>query len=116
MNDPQAATMVIDKLSSDALQARKDGDGLKKEILQSTLARITNAEAVAPAPASSMSVGVGSTEAARRELSLPEVYELIQQEIDELTEAYKAMDSQPAHPYARELKSKIEILSSYISN
>ena len=114
MNDPQTAAALIDKLSRDALQARKDDDGLKKEILQSTLARITNAQAVAPTPASSMSVGVGSTEAARRELFLSEVYELIQQEIDELTEAYKAMDSHPVHPYALELKSKIEILSNYI--
>lgn len=48
MDDPQTTAMLIDKLSRDALQARKDGDGLKKEILQSTLARITNAEAVAP--------------------------------------------------------------------
>jgi hypothetical protein len=106
---------LIEKLSSDLLQARKDGDASKKEILQAALTRITNAEAItlAGAPAAA-SVGVGSTEAVRRHVSIDEARKLIQQEIDELSEALNAMQSQPDHPYAIDLKNKITTLSNYL--
>lgn len=115
MNSVQDSPLVA-RLSGDLLQARKDGDVQKKEILQSVLTRITNAQAVAvdgTAPAA-MAVGVGSTEAERRTLSEDEVHALIQQETDELNQALEGMSTHPDHPYMAELKSKAAILSQYL--
>lgn len=105
---------IITKLTDDLLQARRDGDVAKKEILQSTLTRITNAQAVSTDNAqAAISIGVGSTEGVRRNLSEEEIGQLIQQEIDELREAVISMSSQPHHPYLDELKAKIVILTRY---
>lgn len=109
-------SLLITKLLGDLLQARKDGDVQKKDILQSVLTRITNAQAVAvdgDAPVS-MAVGVGSTEVERQALSEAEIRVLIQQEIDELNQALESMISHPGHPYVAELEAKAAILSQYV--
>lgn len=108
---------IVARLSADLLQARKDGDAQKKEILQSTLTRITNAEAVAIQDTPSLpneGAGVGSTEATRRTLSEPEIRNIIQDELDELTQTIAAMSTQPDHPYVRDIKAKSAILSQYL--
>ncbi len=107
---------VVTRLSNDLLQARKDGDLQKKQILQSVLARITNAEAVPvkDGALATMRTGVGSTEAKRRTLSGDEIHALIQQEIDELNQALEEMSSYPDNPYAAELRNNVALVSQYL--
>jgi uncharacterized protein len=115
MSNTQDNSLVA-KLSADLLQARKDGNVQKREVLQSVLTRITNAQAVAVdnnAPAT-MGAGVGSTEAERRMLTEDDVRALIKQEKDEIDQAIEGMGAHSSHPYAAELRDKAAILSQYL--
>jgi uncharacterized protein len=107
---------IVARLSADLLRARKEGDTLTKEVLQSTLARITNAEAV-PVSEKAQQIqgtGVGSTEASRRALSENEIRDIVQEEMHELLHTIEAMSSRPDHPYAHSLRAKAAILSKYL--
>ena len=104
---------VVARMQADLLQARKQRDQLTVEALQGVLARITNAEAVVPAANLDGAVGVGATEAARRELSDADIQSLIQAEVAEIKEALRAMSAHPDHPYAVDLTQKLVILEHY---
>ena len=112
---------IMEQLRADFLQARKSRDQLAANALQSLLARISNAEAVAVqtagaannAPAAGMHVGVGSTEVPRKMLAEEDIQRLIREEIGELSSALDSMAQLPDHAYAGELRQKIAILSKY---
>lgn len=84
-------------------------------VLRSTLAAIDNAEAV-PAPgsantaASAASVGVGSTETDRRELTSRDVLTIVRGEIDELSTAAGLLEAAQPDGAAR-LRRQAEVLT-----
>lgn len=112
MQDTQAESLVK-RIKQDMLQAFKNGERLKRDVLQTLLARISNAEAVAVPYSTEPSIGVGSTEIARKELSLDDTVKIIMDEMHEVQEAAKTLD--PTSDYAKELQQKITIIQKYIS-
>lgn len=108
-NNPQA---FINRLRADLLEARKARDQLASTTLQAVIAAIDNAGAI-PAPESAVSIGVGSTEASRRELSEQDLQEIVKDEIIELEQAIKELDD-TKDTYANELKNRIIILEKYL--
>lgn len=107
------SAMEITKLQEDLLEARKRRENAKIQVLQAVLTRITNAEAV-PAEAVTNGVGVGSTEAIRRELSPAQIDELIKEELQDLQTAYESVRHVPDHPYTLELQDKLRALTPYV--
>lgn len=106
---------TINRIKSDLLTARKERDQVKTTALQSLLARVSNAEAVAaPAGEYVARVGVGSTEAKRRALTDQDIQRIISDEINELKQALLHMADHPDHPYAAELQQKIDQLTQYL--
>ena len=103
---------TVERMRKDLLAARKNRDQLIVETLQAALTRITNAEAVAPGALVAAN-GVGITEVPRKMLTSEEVQALIDEELNELTEAHANMVAHPDHPYAKDLASKITILTQY---
>ena len=112
MTDP-----TVEQMKHDLLDARKSRDLLSVDALQSTLARITNAEAIAvPDIGAPLVVGVGATEVARKELTSSEIQTIIHDEIAELTQAKASMADHLDHPYVVELEQKIALLSRYVQS
>jgi uncharacterized protein len=110
---------VSEVLKADLLAARKSRDRLKIETLQSTLSRITNAEAMPVGDTHDtyrVSVGVGSTEVTRRVLSEQDVIQTIQDEINELQDAIAGMGAYPDNQYIATLREKVSILEPYVSS
>lgn len=105
---------IIQTLQHDLLAARKAKNRTEVQALQATLARITNAQAVASVPSAEPTIGVGSSEAPRRELTDTQQMALIKDELAELQEAYASMKEHAEHPYAAELKAKIHVLERYV--
>jgi hypothetical protein len=117
MNTQITATVI--QIKADLISAMKSGDKVMTSALRSLLARISNAEAVAPTQ-SSVSAdiaiagahkGVGSTEAARHTLTSADITTIINDEITELRTALNAVD---AHSdYGQELRQKIATIAKY---
>ncbi|HSW77507.1 MAG TPA: hypothetical protein VLG36_01785 [Candidatus Chromulinivoraceae bacterium] len=103
---------LIDQLRTDLLKARKARDQLTSTTLQGVISAIDNAGAV-PAPENTVSIGVGSTEATRRELSKQDLQMIIQGELVELEQAIKELDDRE-NTYTNELRNRITILESYL--
>ncbi len=118
MQDKQADKLVA-LISGDMRQALKARDAAVVGALRSLLARIHSAEAVA-APATvgdsakiaGAQQGVGSTEVARRELTLADLQQVIAQELDEINETLRAIG--PDTDYAAELRVKMAALRVYM--
>ena len=103
---------LIDQLNMDILNARRGQDRFTATTLQEVVAAIDNAGAV-PVPETIHSIGTGSTEVPRRELSAQDIQEIIQHEITELHRAIKQFGSQK-NDYTDELQRKITILEKYL--
>ncbi len=100
------AQTLIANIRSDSLAARKERDAVKSQALLSLLNAIDNASAV-DAP-----VDTSATEVARRVLSVDDVKQIINNEINEMQEAaaiYKDIDTKQAE----ELEVKIATLKNY---
>lgn len=91
--------------------------------LRTALAAIDNAEAVdvppgdtvtASGPVAGAQAGVGSTEAARRVLSIEEVYALLETQIAERVAAADQYDAHGRHDMADRLRREAGILRSYV--
>ncbi|MGD8373955.1 MAG: hypothetical protein PVI21_03805 [Candidatus Woesebacteria bacterium] len=119
----QNTQTLIDQIKKDAITARKQHDMLTASTLQSLLARITNSEAVAAQKASdtksghiaNASAGVGSTEAPRKELSVDDIKNIINDEINELKQATEHFSKDNTSPYLNELNKKILIATKYLT-
>lgn len=90
------------QLSTDLRNALLEKDDIAVKTLRSLISALDNAEAVAVKAPNSLPVtatfagatqGLGSTEAIRRELSLADIGEIIQKEIDELEETAKILSA-----------------------
>ena len=102
---------LIGTIRKDLLNARKEHNTSASDILQSIVAAIDNAGAV-PVQEVTNSIGVGSTEASRRELSLQDIQKIIQDEIAELQQAISVVGI--TNNYTRDLNEKIVVLEKYI--
>ncbi len=112
------------RLRADLTAAMKARDKIAVAVLRTALAAIDNAEAVpAPpagrAPATSeyvagTSVGLGSAEVARRELTLDDLYAVLRGQIDEWT---AEADTYAAHGQAEagdRLRREADVLRGYL--
>lgn len=91
-------------------QAMKDRDTAKLSILRSLSARISNAEAVPASPTTN--VGVGSTEAARQQLTLDDIQQIITAELHEIEATLDTVDE--LSTYAVDLRQKAAIIQAYL--
>lgn len=101
------ADTYIAGIRKDLLQARKQRDAIKSQVLLAVLNAIDNASAV------DASANLGATEVARRELSIEDIQEIIRNEAEEIREAlavYKDIDTEKTS----ELELKLSALSDYI--
>lgn len=103
---------VVDHIRADLLAARKARDQLTSTTLQTILSTIDNAGAI-PAPGNINTIGTGSTEAPRRELSMQDVRELVEREILEMKHTIKKLGDREKS-YVNELNKRVAILESYL--
>jgi hypothetical protein len=107
-----SSPILIDQLRADLLEARKARNQLTTATLQAVIAAIDNAGAVS-ASENISSLGVGSTEVPRRELSEQDIEEIVKGEIAELQRAIKEFGD-AKNPYVSELEIKVGILKQYL--
>jgi uncharacterized protein YqeY len=103
---------IVGQLRTDLLEARKARDSLTSAALQAVVAAIDNAGAVS-VPESLDSIGVGSTEASRRELSARDIQEIIKREITEMKDVITQLGHTESS-YVDELNNKVAILERYV--
>ncbi len=113
------ATAIRDRIRGDLKPAMRDRDMTRVRALRSALGAIDNAEAV-PSTARAgaiedASVGVGSTEATRHELSAADVLAVLQQEVDERFAAADECDRQ-APQRAQEMRAEAAAIAAYVSD
>lgn len=113
-----AATTIRDNLRSDLKPAMRDRDTTRVRALRSALGAIDNAEAV-PTTARAgaiedASVGVGSTEAVRHELSADEVRAVLRREVDE-RESAAAECAGTAPDHAARLRAEAAVIAAYVA-
>lgn len=99
-------------MQQDLRQAMKDKDLLTVSALRSVLARIHNAEAVPQHNETNLSIGVGSTEVARKQLSADDIQAVMKDELHEINTTLHALD--PDSEYAIELQKKASIVQTYL--
>jgi hypothetical protein len=102
-----------ERLRIDLLRARKTGDQFTTTTLQAVIAAIDNASAVPISKKNISTIGVGSTEMPRRELSEQDIEEILKHEIAGLQHAIDEFDG-IKNPYVDELNKKITILENYL--
>jgi hypothetical protein len=118
----KSAEQLIAQIRQDMHQAIKDRNRLQLDELRSLLAAISNAEAVPldntantarhSGTIANASVGVGSTEAVRKQLTYDDVGAVIADEIAEIESVLEDID--PDSPYAIELHDKIRVAQKYL--
>lgn len=106
------------RMQQDMRQALKDRERNKLDELRSLLARISNAEAVAPPDTvmdgkmAGAAEGVGSTEVPRKQLSLTEVHAIIVAEAHEIESSLLGIDK--TSDYAAQLREKLVVTQGYL--
>lgn len=103
---------LVATLHKDLLKARKARDTITSEALQSVIGAIDNAGAV-PVNKEIDSVGVGSTETLRRELSVQDIQDIIASEITEMQQAIDILGA-IRNSSTDELERKTTILKMYL--
>lgn len=102
--------------------AMRERDKLAVSALRSGLSAIDNAEAVPTeavthgddSPIAGASVGLGATEAARRELTLEDVRSLLRAEIEERQQAAIEIESAGHRDRAEDLRREVTVLQSVL--
>ena len=110
------------RLRADLLTARKARDVTATAVLRSTLAAIANAEALPVAetalssdgPIAGAAIGVGATEAARRNLADDDIRAIISDEQTERLTAATDLDSHGATEKASQLRTEADLLAAYL--
>lgn len=110
------------RLRADLLTARKARDATATAVLRSTLAAVANAEALpvaeaaltADGPIAGAAVGVGATEAARRELTDDDVRAIVAAEQSERLTAATDLEAHGAGEKAEQLRAEAELLAAYL--
>jgi uncharacterized protein len=103
--------------------AMKARDAAAVAALRSALAAVDNAEAVEAAPPptaathpdlAGTTVGVGATEAGRRDLEEAEVERLVRAEVTDRRAAAQAYERAGRHDRARRLRAEADVLGSHL--
>lgn len=110
------------RLRADLITARKARDTATTAVLRSTLAAISNAEALPVAEASlagdgpiaGAAMGVGATEAVRRDLTDDDIRAIISGEQTERISAATDLESHGAQEKAEQLRVEAELLEAYL--
>lgn len=103
--------------------AMRDRDRIAVSALRSTLSAIDNAEAVPTepttygddSPIAGAAVGLGATEAARRELTLEDVHTLLAAEIEERQQAAGEIARAGHQDRADDLQREVKVLESFLA-
>lgn len=108
---------IRDRIRADLLPAMREREESRVRALRSALGAIDNAEAT-PTTAQAgaiedASVGVGSTEAARQELSAADLRRVLQAEVDE-RETAAAECATSAPDWAQRLRDEAAVIASYV--
>ena len=106
-------------LQSSLLPAMRVGDKDTVDVVRAALAAIANAEAVpvddattvTEGPIAGAAVGVGATEAARRELSEDEVREIVERERQDRVHAAEESEAGGLGEYAARLRTQAAVLA-----
>lgn len=117
------ADQLRDRMRADLLAARKARDADAVTALRTALAELDNAEAVAPSaiddPGSEhvagATAGVGSSEAERRELALPQVRALLRSQVEERTTEAARYDDLGRPDDAERLRREAAALGPYLA-
>ena len=115
-------TDLVARLRADLLTARKIRDTTATAVLRSTLAAIANAEALpvaegalsAEGAIAGAAIGLGATEAARRDLSVQDVRGIITGEQTERLAAATDLDSRGMGERAEQLRAEAALLAAYL--
>lgn len=118
MKNDEAAQLVA-RVRNDLAAAMKQRDQAAVAALKSLLASFSNAEAVQAVHKVSEDQGiiagaghgVGSTEAARKQLSMHDLLTIIDTEMDELKHTIASLDA--SSEYQAELKKQLAVLERY---
>lgn len=110
------------RLRADLLTARKARDAGATAVLRSTLAAISNAEALPAAegsltgdgPIAGAATGVGTTEAVRRDLTDDDIRAIISGEQTERMSAATELEAHGAAEKAEQLRAEAELLAAYL--
>ncbi|MEI7057984.1 hypothetical protein WBG06_19315 [Nocardioides sp. CCNWLW239] len=110
------------RLRADLLNARKARDTTATTVLRSTLSAIANAEALpvtetalaTDGPIAGAAIGVGATEASRRDLSDEDIRSIIAAEQAERRAAASDMEAHGAGDRAEQLRAEAELLATYL--
>lgn len=105
------AGTVRARLEAALLEARRGRDALRVDVLRTTLAALSNAEAVAPAD-----VAADVTETPRRELSEEESLAIVRAERAELLERSAEMASVAQQAEAERLVEKAAVLEQLLAD
>ncbi|NGN91547.1 hypothetical protein G5C66_02175 [Nocardioides sp. KC13] len=110
------------RLRADLLTARKARDTTATAVLRSTLAAVANAEALpvaesaltADGPIAGAAIGLGATEAPRRELTDDDVRAIVSAEQSERLAAATDLEAHGAGEKAEQLRAEAELLAVYL--
>jgi uncharacterized protein len=108
-------TSIRERLQADLPAAMKARDAATVSVLRTTLAALSNAEAVEQGDAGALGTrGVYSSEAARRELSSDDERTVVQREIEELLASAEESEDAGQTDEAEILRGKAEVLTRYL--
>ena len=116
MTEPPEGSLP-DRLRAGLLTAMRQRDAAAVSALRSALAAVENAEAVPRAEPSSVApaVGLGGTEAERRDLSPAEVRDLVLAEVADRRAAAAQLEQLGRDDRARRLLREAEVLESHLA-
>lgn len=120
---PQTVDDVRASMRTALKAAMRERDKLAVSALRSGLSAIDNAEAIPTepmtygddSPIAGASIGLGATEAARRELTLEDVRTLLKAEIEERQQAAIEIESAGHPDRAEDLRREVAVLTSVLS-
>lgn len=118
-------THLTTRLRADLSTAMRDRDRERAQLLRTVLSAIANAEAqpvdalptgpAAEGPVAGAAVGLGATEAARRELSADDVRAIVAAERDERLSAAEELQRRGAVDAADTLRAEAAALDTYLA-
>jgi uncharacterized protein YqeY len=101
------------RLATDLAEAMRTRDPVATSVARTLAAAISNAEAV-ESPHGSEAIPFGTAEVSRREISIGDIDEIVERELEERTSVLGVYEQHEDLAHGRRLRSEIELLSSYL--
>ncbi len=124
--DREDADALRAQLRTTLTEAMKARDAVAVRVLRTTIGAVENAEAVPPAafpsatssegPIAGAAVGVGATEAARREMSVDDVLEIIGHEMKERLVAADQYEAGGHEERTHTLRAEAAVLAAFLTD